>query len=171
MGKIVFYLLLILFVYGDILDFKTLKADFTQTLTNDKNNTITYQGTLFIKKPFDIVWDYKKPIKKTIYITSYQVVVFEPEIYQAIITKNSKEINPLKILKNAKKISSDLMVSRFKDKEYKIFHNSSNILKITFKDIANNNVKIIFNTYQKNIEIDDKVFIFTPSLDIDIIRN
>ena len=171
MGKVAIYLFLAFFAYGGILDFKTLKTDFTQTLTNDKNNTITYQGSLFIKKPFKIVWDYKKPIKKTIYITNYQVIVFEPEIYQAIITKNSDEINPLEILKNAKKIDNTLMISSFKNKKYKIFHNNKKILKITFTDIASNKVEIVFNNYQKNIDIDDSIFRFIPSSDIDIIRN
>jgi len=161
---------LINFSFAKILDFNSLKADFIQILTNEQNKTIRYSGTLYVKRPNDIVWDYKSPIKKIIYIKSYEIVVYEPELYQAIITKNQKEINPIEILKNAKKITPNLMVSTFEDKEYKIYHKNGKILKISFVDVADNKVEIKFSTYQKDISLDDDLFNFKPSVDIDIIR-
>lgn len=167
------FFLLFLFtiaLYGDITDFKTLKAAFIQQIVNDQNQSITYKGTLYVKQPNLILWHYSSPIEKSIYISRHNVTVYEPELYQAIIFDQRKELDPVQIFKESKEVSKTKRLSVFNDREITIIHNADKVEKILFRDKVDNTVTIEFETYEKNIELNESLFIFKPEEGTDIIR-
>lgn len=170
MRKFFLLFLFTLTLYADITDFKTLKASFVQQIINDQNQSITYTGTLYIKQPNLILWHYTSPIEKTIYISRYNVTVYEPELYQAIIFDQKKELNPVQIFKESKEVSKTKRLSVFNDREITIIHSGDKVEKILFRDKVENAVTIEFKTYEKNIELDESLFVFKPEEGTDIIR-
>ena len=158
------------FAYADILDFQTLKADFEQTIVNEQNSTILYKGTLYIKKPDKILWQYDSPIKKSIFINKYNVTVYEPELYQAVIFKQQKELNPIQMFKESKKISPTERVSEFDGNRISIKLDTEKVKSMSFRDKVDNDVTIRFITFVKNGKLEDRLFVFEPGEDVDIIR-
>lgn len=167
---IILFYLLTHSLYAEIFDFGTLKANFIQTITNDQNSTITYKGTLFIMKPDKIVWQYNTPIEKYIYMNGDEVTVYEPELYQAIVMKRQKELDPMKMYRESKEITKTRRVSYFDGKEIIIEHDDKGVKSLHFTDKIDNQVTIRFLTYEKNLSIKNETFTFKPTDDIDIIR-
>lgn len=167
-------LLLFTLLYGslmaDILDFTTLQADFEQTIVNEQNSTIRYKGTLYIKKPDKILWQYNTPVKKSIFINKYNVTIYEPELYQAVIFKENRELDPIKMFKESKKISPTQRVSEFNGNSITISLNGDTIDSLAFTDKVDNRVTIRFVNYHKNEKLEDGLFVFQPGEDVDIIR-
>jgi len=170
LATITLFFLLLSGAHAAITDFKTLKASFEQRIVNDQNQTIIYRGTLYIKQPGLILWDYTSPIKKSIYISRYNVTVYEPELYQAIIFQQKEELNPIKVFNESKSITPTKRLSVYNDREITIMHEKDRVTHISFKDKVDNDVRIDFVTYEKNIDLDDKLFVFEPVEGIDIIR-
>ena len=164
------FLLFTIILYADITDFKTLQASFIQRIVNDQNQSIVYKGTLYIKQPNLILWHYTSPIEKSIYINRFNVTVYEPELYQAIIFDQKKELDPIQIFKESKKISEKKRLSEYNDREITIIHDKDKVEKISFKDKVDNSVSIEFIEYKKNITLDDDLFVFKPGEGTDIIR-
>ena len=92
---------------SDIRNLETFKANFTQVITSSTNNIIEYKGEVFIKKSGKILWKYKTPVVKNVYIINDSAIVDEPELEQAIYTELDSEINIIKLLNNAKKSSDN----------------------------------------------------------------
>lgn len=155
---------------ADLLDFNTIKASFTQTITNDRNNTITYKGTMYIKKPDNILWEYNTPIKKKIYITKHNITIYEPEIYQAVFLKQKNELDPIKMLQNSKTVSPTKKISNYNNNEITITHNNKTINSIYFTDNIGNANTIKFESYEKNVALNNSLFVFVATDDVDIIR-
>lgn len=170
MKLIVLFFIVALSLHADILDFKTLTADFEQTIVNEQNSTILYKGTLYIKKPDKILWRYDSPVKKSIFINRYNVTVYEPDLYQAIIFKQQRELNPIKMFKESKQISPTERVSEFDGNRISIKLDNEKVESLAFRDKVDNDVTIRFVTYQKNKRLEDRLFVFEPGEDVDIIR-
>ena len=49
------------------------------------SDIITYQGEVFIKNSGQILWKYKTPVVKNVYIDNNMAIVDEPELEQAIL--------------------------------------------------------------------------------------
>ncbi len=165
-----FFYLLSASLLADILDFKTLKADFEQTIVNEQNSTILYTGTLYIKKPDKILWQYDSPIKKSIFINKYNVTVYEPDLYQAVIFKQQKELNPIKMFKESKEVSPTERISEFDGNTIHINLDNEKVKSLAFRDKVDNDVTIRFISYKKNQKLEDRLFVFEPGEDVDIIR-
>ncbi len=65
----------------------SFQADFTQSVTDDKNKSLVYEGHVVASKPQNAVWNYTKPINKDVFISRFSATVIEPEIEQVIIRK------------------------------------------------------------------------------------
>lgn len=148
---------------------ETMQADFVQTITDEKNNTITYRGDMLAKRPYKAMWHYKEPIEKRVYITAKNVTVVEPELEQAIIKKMADTIDILSILASAKKEKNDSYTAYYNDKAYHITLTNGAIKTIRFTDAFDNSVKILFDNLQINQNIDDALFRATIPETFDII--
>jgi len=149
----------------------TMKADFVQTITDEKNSTLIYQGNMLAKRPSLAMWHYQKPIEKTVYITEENVTIVEPELEQAIVKRLSNSIDILAILSSAVKESKEHYTAYYDDKEYHILMKGQKILSITYSDAFDNIVKISFSKQKINTKIDNALFHANIPLDYDIIRD
>jgi len=149
----------------------TMQADFTQTITNDKNSTITYSGHMLAKRPSMALWEYKKPIEKSVYITAHSATIVEPELEQAIVKKLDNSIDILAILASASKVSKNHYNAMYNDKTYTIEMKNKNIYTITYSDAFDNVVQITFTKQQINKKLNDNKFKAIIPLDYDIIKD
>jgi len=170
--RIIFLALLVLsplFAISEKTD--TMKADFVQTITDDKNSTITYKGSMLAKRPSMAMWHYKEPIEKTVYVTATNVTIVEPELEQAIIKRLDNSIDILAILASAKEEGKNSYTAIYKSKEYHIATHSNMIDSISYTDAFDNLVKIVFSEQQINKKIDNGLFEADIPADFDIIKD
>ncbi len=160
---------LTLFAVGE--DTDTMQAAFIQTITDDKNSTITYTGTMAAKRPDMSMWHYREPIEKSVYITTQSVTIVEPELEQAIVKKLHNSIDVLAILASAKKKSNNRYIAYYKEKEYLVVLDNKKIKEISYTDAFDNIVKITFSGQQINQHIDNDYFMPDIPDDFDIIQD
>lgn len=160
---------LTLFAIGEETD--TMQADFVQTITDDKNITITYRGNMVAKRPDMSLWHYREPIEKSVYITAQSVTIVEPELEQAIVKKLNNTIDVLGILGSAVKKGKDRYTAYYKEKEYQVILDGTKIKTISYADAFDNIVRITFSGHQINKKIDDTYFIADIPGDFDIIQD
>jgi outer membrane lipoprotein carrier protein len=145
-----------LFALGETTD--TMQADFVQTITDDKNSTITYSGEMLAKRPDMSMWHYREPFEKTVYIASKNVTIVEPELEQAIVRKLDSTIDILGILASARKVSKENYAAYYNAKEYDITVQGDKIKSIRYTDAFDNRVSIVFDKQLINRPIDDGRF-------------
>ena len=150
---------------------ETMKAEFIQTITDDKESTITYKGNMLAKHPNMALWHYREPIEKTVYITASRVTIVEPELEQAIVKRLDNSIDILAILASAKKDGKNSYTAYYNNKEYHITMQSDMIKSIIYSDAFDNVVKIVFSAQQINKSIKDSRFKADIPADFDIIND
>jgi len=158
-----------LFALGE--EINTMQADFVQTITDEKNSTISYQGDMLAKRPNLARWHYDRPIEKTVYITTAQVTIIEPELEQAIIKHLNNSIDILAILASAQKKDHDHYIAYYDDKEYHITLDKKQITSLYYWDAFDNRVEITFTDQKINSSIDDSQFQAEIPPDYDIIED
>ncbi len=150
---------------------KTFEADFSQSITDDKNTTLNYKGKLKAKRPQEAVWNYLSPIKKDVYIDMFRVTVVEPEIEQVIIRRIESNFDFFKIIQNAKKVSENKYEGIYQKTNFSILMKNNHIKSISYKDSFENDVNIEFKNQKQNIKIDAENFIAKYPLEFDVIRD
>ena len=157
---------------NDIKNLDSFKANFSQIITSTSDNIIEYKGEVFIKKSGKILWKYKTPVEKNVYINDNFAVVDEPELEQAIFTELESEINIIKLLNTSKKIDNNTYNTNIDDVDYliKTSKTDNKIEFINYKDKLENKVEIQFSNVVQNGEISDDIFKFTVPEHYDIIR-
>jgi len=158
------------FATNEIKNLKSFQAKFTQTITSNSNDIIEYKGEVFIKNSGKILWKYKTPIEKNVYINNNSIIIDEPDLEQAIFTQLENEINIMQIFKDAKKISNDTYSSIIDGIQYLIFTKNSKVEKISYKDILENSIEINFFNIIQNENIEDNIFVFNAPSNYDLIR-
>lgn len=157
---------------ADIKNLESFKANFTQSIKSIDNKVIEYKGEVFIKNTGKILWKYKTPIEKNVYILNDFAIVDEPELEQAIYTQLQSEINIIKLLKTSKKINENSYIANIDNTDYLIesskYTNEIEIIK--YKDKLDNSVEIKFENQISNKDIHDDIFKFTAPEHYDIIR-
>ncbi len=151
-------------------EIKSFKAQFTQTITNSSKSNIEYKGEIFIKNNGKVLWKYKTPVVKNVYINQNFAIVDEPELEQAIFTSLESEINIIKLLNSAKKIDENNYKAKVYNIEYNILVKNNQISSISYSDELENKVFISFTNIEQNIVIDDLIFKFAAPDYYDIIR-
>ncbi len=170
MKKILFAALLVTSSFASINNITSFEADFLQKITDDKGVKITYEGHVMVSKPIFALWKYTKPIKKSVYIIPYKIIVIEPEIEQAIIKQIGEDFNFFEILENAKKIDKDTYLAKFKNKEYILKVKGSEIESISYKDELENSVVIKFKNQKENKAIPLEAYKPHIPQDYDLVR-
>lgn len=167
-------LLLLLTVYTlfamKLEDIKSFEADFKQVITNPSGKVIEYRGKVFIKEPNKILWKYQEPIIKSVYINGDFAIIDEPELEQAIYTSLEKEINLLKLIKNAKQISPTKYEAKLLGTVYNIEVENNEFKRIVYKDELENNITINFESQVTNADLPNYIFSFRVPDHYDIIR-
>ncbi len=149
----------------------SFESDFIQTVTDEKNKTLTYKGHLIAQKPQNAMWSYTIPVIKDVYISSHNVTIVEPAIEQVIIRKIESNFDFFNMIRNAKKIKENVYVALYKESEFTITKNGKLLESIAYSDEFDNKVKILFENQQQNKIIDEELFIPRFSSDYDIIRD
>tara|TARA_B100001063_G_scaffold206138_1_gene201440 strand:+ start:8773 stop:9294 length:522 start_codon:yes stop_codon:yes gene_type:complete len=157
---------------ADIKNLESFTANFTQSIKSINDKVIEYKGEVFIKNNGKILWKYKTPIEKNVYILNDFAIVEEPELEQAIYTQLQSEINIIKLLNTSKRINENSYIANIDDIDYLIESSkkSDEIEIIKYKDKLDNNVEIKFDNQVSNKEINDDIFKFTAPEHYDIIR-
>jgi len=159
MRKIFFFLFLVGSSFGAILENLTsFEADFSQTIHNQEEKVVTYEGHVVAAKPQYARWDYTKPIQKSVYIDNHSVVVIEPELEQAIIRKIHDDFDIFTLLKNAKKIAKNSYEAHYKETTFIIQYNGKDIEQLRYNDNFDNEVVIKFTHQKYNKKIDPSIF-------------
>ena len=171
--KLVFIVMFVLSLFSQasmLENIKSFDANFEQKIINPSQKEILYKGHLVLKEPYYILWQYKEPILKNVYIINDFAIIDEPELEQAILTKLQNEIDIISLIKNAKEISKNKYLANIYDVKYNLFTKDGKIERIEYKDALENSVTITFFSVKQNIEVDDEIFKFLPPENYDIIR-
>ncbi|BCD62181.1 outer membrane lipoprotein carrier protein [Nitratiruptor sp. YY08-26] len=152
------------------ININTFHSKFLQTITNEQNKTLRYEGEVWFKKPLLVKWIYKKPLYKEIHIIANKVVVIEPELEQVTINHLQKDLNLLKILENAKKIENDHYKAAIEKKNFDIYFHNGKLKKISYQDDLGNLNEILFLDPEQNIELETKQFGYKINPEWDVIQ-
>jgi len=169
------YLLLLLLLLSKLLaspmNLTTFQADFIQTITDDKNKTLTYEGKIIASYTKNALWQYTSPVEKSVYLNQNKVTIIEPELEQVIIRHIKSNFNFFNMIKNAKKITSNQYLTTFNNVKFTITTKNKKIKTIKYFDEFENKVKIIFKNQKQNIKINNNLFLPKYNLDFDVIRD
>ncbi|RXJ87033.1 LolA-like outer membrane lipoprotein chaperone [Arcobacter sp. CECT 8985] len=171
--KIIIFLGIFFISFANANIFKNInsfQADFVQLIKNSSNKNIEYKGQVFIKNDGKVLWRYKSPIIKNVYINKNFAIVDEPELEQAIFTSLDKKIDIVKLLNSAKKVGQNKYSAKLYNVDYEIVVKDKKISEILYKDELENKITIKFSNIKQNISLDDKIFKFTAPNYYDIIR-
>ncbi len=157
-------------LFASFEDLSSFSADFNQVVKSE-NSQIKYSGKILLKEPHFALWRYKEPIPKDIYINGREFIIYEPDLEQANISSAENSLDLFSILRRSKRVDDGVFLVEVDSTEFKIESHNGTPSKISYIDKLENSVDIEFFNVEKNIEIDNREFIFTPSNDIDIIRS
>lgn len=149
----------------------SFEADFSQSITDEKEKVLIYNGHIVALKPQNARWSYIKPIKKDVFINDFEVTIIEPEIEQVIIKRLESNFDFFKIISNAKKIDQNTYVAYYRDTKFTIVKKNALIESISYLDEFENRVKITFENQKQNHEIEKSIFIPKYSMEFDIIKD
>ncbi len=148
---------------------QSFSAHFKQVLKNEK--PLVYYGILKAKAPNWALWVYEKPLKKEIYMNDKEVVVYEPNLFQATITPLKDKTDFFTILKRLKKQDDGSFKTTINKTTYRLVFKDGKPFLLEFKDEMNNLVTITFSQAEINPTIADEIFIFKPKDEnIDIVH-
>ena len=158
------------FANSQLENLKSFEAEFVQSVKNESNKIIEYKGKVFIKNSGKVLWKYKTPIIKNVYVLGNIVIVDEPELEQAIYTTLENSIDIVKLLKDAKKVDENKFEADIYNTKYTILLESKKIKAISYSDQLENKVLIKFDNSIQNSQVPDNIFTFLPPEHYDIIK-
>lgn len=170
MRSFLLFFLAVFSLWADLADFKTLRADFVQTVVNDLNKSIVYKGVVYLSAPSRARWDYKTPVEKSIYVDHDRVVVYEPDLFQATLMDAEEELDLFRAFRQAKPAGPGKYTADFRGSTLHITTENGLLQTIRFTDQVENEVTIRFSHHEKDLELDEALFIFRPGPEIDLIR-
>ncbi|AFI06113.1 LolA-like outer membrane lipoprotein chaperone [Helicobacter cetorum] len=148
---------------------QSFSASFKQVLKNER--PLVYHGVLKAKAPNLALWIYEKPLKKEIYMNAKEVVIYEPSLFQATISKLQRKADFFSILKQLKKQPDNSFIATIDKTTYRLVFKDGKPFVLEFKDEMDNLVKITFSQVEINPKISDAIFVFEPKdTNIDIVR-
>lgn len=157
-------------VYGLGEDIKTFRADFIQVIKGDDGQQVIYKGKFEAKAPSFAKWIYIKPLKKEIYIDGQDVVIYEPNLAQATMSRLKENADFISILKKATLSGDGKYRSKVGNTSYELTLKDKKPYLLQFVDEFGNQIEMKFTNVSINIPINEKDFIFIPTSDVDIIH-
>ena len=148
-------ILLVSQAFASLEQIELFEADFSQSITDDKDKVLVYNGHVIASKPQNAKWSYKKPIKKDVYINKSEVIIVEPDIEQVIVRKVESKFDFFRMISNAKEIKKNMYVAKYKDSKFTIVQSDNLIESISYIEEFENNVKIVFKNKDESVyEVD-----------------
>jgi len=132
-------------ISADLTNIKTIKTSFIQKIKNSANNVLIYKGKMYAKKQNNLaLWIYTQPVKKEIYYRDGDITIIEPDLEQATFAKLKTIPNIITLLKNAKSVSKNKLITKFNNTKYIIITDKKFVKYIAYKDEMQNQVVIQF---------------------------
>ncbi|MDT8339162.1 MAG: LolA-like outer membrane lipoprotein chaperone, partial [Sulfurimonas sp.] len=128
-------------LFASLQELTSFEADFAQSITDEKDKVLTYNGRIVALKPQNARWSYIEPVKKDVFINDFQVTIVEPEIEQVIIKRIESNFDFFKIVSGAKKIDQNTYVAFYRETKFTIVKNGAFIESISYLDEFENRVK------------------------------
>ncbi|RLA74159.1 MAG: hypothetical protein DRG11_05930 [Epsilonproteobacteria bacterium] len=149
---------------------KPFQANFSQVVTNTQGKKLRYSGQIYTNKDKNILWQYKIPTIKNIYVSINQVIIEEPLLEQAIYTAIEGGLSINGILSSAKKIGANRYKSTLQGTTYFVKIQKNKILNINYNDKFGNKVYIGFHDIKTDPKYKRGLFVFRAKSSYDIIR-
>lgn len=167
-------------------DSKDFQAEFIQTYTRTAlSRTTESRGTVKIKKPGMMRWDYRQPIAKHFIADGKQLFVYEPEDEVVTIQKSFKSSDlssSLSFLIGEGKLSDSFTAELLEEKAPALrrieltpkrdatYHSlvlvveaaTGRVLESTLRETAGNTNHFKFTDARTNVGLDSSIFSFTP---------
>jgi outer membrane lipoprotein carrier protein len=180
-------------VYNETKDFT---ASFTQNATiKSMNKTVTEEGTLYLKKPMRMFWDYKKPALKKLVLNPQKAWLYMPDektVYIQDATSLLSSKMTMRFFTGIGKLKDDfdaalstpdavdrkgmyrvsLIPKRYESGIKQIIlsidKNNYHITGCTFTDMYENTTELIFKDMIINNNLPDTMFTFTPPPNVEV---
>jgi len=170
-------------------DFKTLKAQFEQTVTDEQGKRReTSQGTVYLERPGKFHWEYTKPYEQSIIGDGEKVWIYDKDLEQVTIRPIDKVLNsaPALILGNQVHVDEKYTITEMGEKDgvqwislvpkdashdyagIKLGFEKSNLREMELADNFGQTTHLKFKDEQRNAAIDAAEFIFTPPAGVDV---
>lgn len=166
-----------------------LKAEFTQyELSQDNEKLDVNTGTVWMESPDHFRWEYKDPIEQLIVADGTQVWVYDEDLEQVTVKQQDNKLNPIYVIINDE-LSQQHYVIKYVTTDKQIDWVSltprvqSDEVKFVWLAIENSSITSIkvfnyfdqvmvfeFHQIEKNPELVNGLFEFTPAEGIDVIQ-
>lgn len=171
-------------------DLHSLTGHFSQTLTNVNGQASkTSSGTLALEAPREFRWDTLKPYKQTIVADGGRVWMYDPELEQVTVRKQSTEEahSPLTVLTDLKQLDKEFkasergehdglvwlrLTSTSEDPQFAwvdLGFDTKGLARMAFRDQLGSNTEIRFSDWQRNPSLPVGTFTFVPPKGADVI--
>lgn len=157
--------------FASIEQINSFKADFVQSVTDDKNKVLYYNGNVIALKPQNALWKYSKPVLKDVYMSPQTVVIIEPEIEQVIIRRVESNFDFFNMISHAKKVGENRYETSFQNTKFDIKTKNELIESITYRDEFENKIEIVFKNQMQNEAVEKDIFVPKIPEGYDIIQD
>jgi outer membrane lipoprotein carrier protein len=168
----------------------SLTGHFTQTLTNVNGKASkSSSGTLALEAPREFRWDTLTPYKQTIVADGGRVWMYDPELEQVTVRKQSSEEahSPLTVLTDLKQLDKEFkasergehdglawlrLTSTSQDPQFAwvdLGFDASGLARMAFRDQLGSSTEIRFSDWQRNPSLPVGTFTFVPPKGADVI--
>ena len=168
----------------------TMRAEFTQ-INKGVSSTSVIQGSgeIFLEKPNKLFWEMLEPYRKTMVINGSNMIFYDEDLNQALISDyikdnnsswinlfmESKYSNDAQLIKEQTLIGDQyyvsFMIDDFRD-QYKsvifVFQNER-LNKVKLEDLSSQTIEIEFTVFEINPIIKETLFNFTVPQSADVI--
>lgn len=149
---------------------RSFSADFTQLITDDRNQTITYKGHVDATRPDKALWEYFEPVSKSVFVVGKRVTIIEPELEQAIVKQFKDEIDLFKILAAAEKLDGETWLAKHRSQQFLIKIRDDVPMAISYKDAFDNAIRILFSNQKINRNYPEQLFEPAIPVDYDVLK-
>lgn len=171
-------------------DVRTLKADFSQTVLDPNSKQLKQSsGTLLIKRPNRFRWDYNKPNAQVVVADGTRLWLYDVDLQQVTVKplNDTLAASPAVLLSGSNEVEksftvTDLgekdglawvnLVPKVKDTDFenvKLGFKGEDIAVMELKDNLGNSTRITIDKLQRNVQVADDAFKFTPPKGADVI--
>ncbi|MEF3191633.1 MAG: LolA-like outer membrane lipoprotein chaperone [Campylobacterales bacterium] len=157
-------------LWGEILSFSTLTANFTQSVVAPGGKKIIYTGTIALKQPNSAYWGYTKPVPKEIFVNGHEVIIHEPRLKQVTWRRMDESLNLGTLLKKAVRVNEGVWRASHDGIDATITVENNLPKTLFFTDKNGYQITIELNEIKLNPTIPVSRFSFTPPEGYDIIR-
>jgi len=171
-------------------DVRSLKADFTQVVLDTNLKQVKQSnGTLTIKRPGRFRWDYLKPNPEIIVADGKRLWLYDVDLQQVTVKplNDTLAASPAVLLSGSNDVEKSFSVQdqgekdglawvdlkpKVKDTDFedvRLGFKGEDVSVMELKDNLGNTTRITFDRLQRNVDVSDDAFKFTPPKGADVI--